>query len=430
MKNALSMTGMLEIVRSVFNKTSTFASKSAMPIADCLMSGLAIFTLKYSSLLQYDRDRDLIKKNLKNLFEVDRLPSDTYMRERLDEVNPSQLRGCFTKLFSAVQRSKKLEAYQGIEGSYFVSLDATGYFSSKNIHCDECCKKHHRDGSITYYHQMLQAALVHPELKQVIPFAPEPISKQDGSKKNDCERNAAKRLIAEFRREHPHLDVTILADGLYSNEPFLKILESHNMHYIIVAKPGDHAWLFDYVEHCELEEHCHTDSKNYTHYFKFVNDVPLNGSNEERRVNFIEYKEISPKGKEKKFTWITDFKVSELNVYSIMRGGRARWRIENETFNTLKNQGYQFEHNFGHGYKHLSHVFAYLMLLAFTIDQIQQMGCKAFKKVLKRNHNKLTYLWEKLRSVFFSFVVKSWESLYQGMADIMPDDRPVFNDTS
>ena len=421
---------MLEIVRSVFEKTTSTASKSAISNTDCLMCGLAIFSLKYPSLLQYDQERNLIKKNLKNLFDVAYLPSDTYMRERLDKITPNELRGCFTKLFSAVQRSKKLEAYQGIEGTYFASLDATGFFSSKTVHCDECCQKNHRDGSVTYYHQMLQAALVHPELKQVIPFAPEPISKQDGKKKNDCERNAAKRLIADMRREHPHLDITILADGLYSNEPFLALLEKHQMHYIINAKPGDHKWLFDYVQSCNLEEYQYVDSKGFRHEFRFINDVPLNETHEQRRVNFIDYREISPKGKEKKFTWITDFKVSKLNVYRLMRGGRSRWRIENETFNTLKNQGYQFEHNFGHGNKHLSHVFAHLMLLAFTIDQIQQMACKAFQKALKRNHDKLRYFWEKLRSVFFCFVIKSWDSLYGGMADIMPDERPIFNDSS
>ena len=56
------------------------------------------------------------------------------------------------------------------------------------------------------------------------------------------------------------------------------------------------------------------------------------------------------------------------NVAAIMRAGRASWKVENETFNTLKNQGYHFEHNFGHGEKHLATVFANLMMLAFLID--------------------------------------------------------------
>jgi hypothetical protein len=40
-----------------------------------------------------------------------------------------------------------------------------------------------------------------------------------------------------------------------------------------------------------------------------------------------------------------------------MRGARARWKswkIENETFNTLKSQCCHFEHTFGHGHRHLA----------------------------------------------------------------------------
>lgn len=420
---------MIETVQSVFKKVSCTTSKGAMPIQDCLFSGLALFSLKYPSLLQYDQDRDLIATNLKNLFGVASLPSDTYMRERLDEIDPQQLRRCFTKLFGHVQRSKRLEAFQHIQGTYLVSIDGTGYFSSKTVHCDECCVKNHRDGTKTYYHQILQAALVHPDIKQVIPFAPEPIKKQDGAKKNDCERNAAKRLLDDMRREHPKLSITILADALYGNTPFLTELIKHGMHYIIGVKPGDHAWLFDYISNHQCQRHELTDEAGYCHQFRFINDVPLNESNEDCRVNFIEYTEISPKGERKTFTWITDFTLSQDNVFAIMRAGRSRWRIENETFNTLKNQGYQFEHNFGHGYKHLSHVFAMLMLLAFCMDQIQEMACKHFQKALRRVKRR-SYLWKRVMSVFFNFVIKSWESLYDGIADIMPEDRPVFNDTS
>lgn len=132
------------------------------------------------------------------------------MRERLDEVDPRALRGCFTKLFAEVQRSKKLESYQYLENKYLMSLDGTGYFSSKTVHWDQCCQKKHKNGSITYYHHILQAAVVNPGLKQVIPLAPEPISQQDGHTKNDCELNAAKRFLTDFRREHPKLPVTLM----------------------------------------------------------------------------------------------------------------------------------------------------------------------------------------------------------------------------
>ena len=94
-------------------------------------------------------------------------------------------------------------------------------------------------------------------------------------------------------------------------------------------------------------------------------------------------KEIYANGTTKTFTWITDIKITESNVYDLMRGGRTRWKIENETFNTLKNQGYQFEHNFGHGNKNLNVVFTMLMFLAFAIDQLQQISCTFFQAALE-----------------------------------------------
>ncbi len=98
-----------------------------------------------------------------------------------------------------------------------------------------------------------------------------------------------------------------------------------------------------------------------------------------------------------------------------MRGARARHKIENETFNTLKNQGYQFEHNFGHGNKHLSTVFTHLMMLAFFVEQLQQLGCKLFKKVLARLHTKHS-LSERKRALFFDFFINSIEDLWSALA--------------
>jgi len=293
------------------------------------------------------------------------------MRERLDEIDPRALRGCFTQLFAEVQRSKKLEAYQYLDNKYLMSLDGTGYFSSKTVHCDQCCQRKHKDGSITYYHHILQAAVVNPALKQVIPLAPEPISQQDGHTKNDCELNASKRFLTDFRREHPKLPVTLLADALYANEPFVKALKQRDMSFILNVKPANHKWLFDYFEAEETQIHEHQDDQGVLHYFEFINQAPLNSS-ETTHVNLLFYRQTTPKGEIKIMTWITDFKLTQENVFTVMQGGRSRWKIENETFNTLKNQGYEFEHNFGHGKKNLSHVFAMLMLLAFTIDH---MGC-------------------------------------------------------
>ena len=98
----------------------------------------------------------------------------------------------------------------------------------------------------------------------------------------------------------------------------------------------------------------------------------------------------------------------------LMRAGRARWRIENETFNTLKNQGDEFEHNFGHGEKHLATMFAALMMLAFAIGQLQKICCPLLRAALAKTR-RAKYFWEKLRGLFLHFHVRDWETLYKAI---------------
>jgi len=132
-------------------------------------------------------------------------------------------------------------------------------------------------------------------------------------------------------------------------------------------------------------------------------------------VNLLICKETLANGTTKTFTWITDIKITESNVYDLMRGGRTRWKIENETFNTLKNQGYEFEHNFGHGKKNLNVVFTMLMFLAFAIDQLQQISCLFFQEALRNVRNR-SALWRKMKSRFETYYINSWQDLFEAIA--------------
>ena len=161
------------------------------------------------------------------------------------------------------------------------------------------------------------------------------------------------------------------------------------------------------------------------HRFHFVSDVPLNGANADVRVNFLECWEWDG-DKVQHFSWVTDLRVHKGTVYQIMRGGRARWRIENETFNTLKNQGYHFEHNFGHGYQHLSVVFAVLMMLAFLVDQAQQLCCPLFQAVWAKLGSKRR-LWERMRAVFLDYVLQSMQHLLETLFYGLKKSTPVLD---
>ena len=112
---------------------------------------------------------------------------------------------------------------------------------------------------------------------------------------------------------------------------------------------------------------------------------------------------------------MTDLTLTATNVRAVARGGRTRWRIENETYNTLKNQGYHFEHNYGHGEKHLAVVMALLMLLAFLIDQAQQKCNPLFRAAWQEKGPKCA-LWESVRNLFAEFEVSSMRQIYEALA--------------
>ena len=228
---------------------------------------------------------------------------------------------------------------------------------------------HHRHGLVTYRHQMLGAALIHPDQRTVIPLMPEPIVKQDGTEQNDGEREAAKRWIVQRRQAPPPLKLIVTEDSLSAHAPPSEVLHEHDLHSILGVKEGDQAFLFEQVAAAEQAGGVTYDDRDapetgLRHRFRFVSDVPLNASHADLRVNFLECWEWD-KDTVQHVSWVTDLRVNKGTVYQLMRGGRARWRIENETCNTLKNQGYHFAHNCGHGYQHLSVVFAILMMLAF-----------------------------------------------------------------
>ena len=398
------------------------AGNATVALVDALMSGFAMFSLKDPSLLQFDLRRKAGGHNLRSLYGINTIPSDSAMREILDAVSPDELRLAFKDIFRPLQRGKLLEKMTFIEGCYLLNLAGTGYFSSKKRHSPCCMQKvNSKTGEITYYLQMLGAAIVHPDQKKVIPLCPEIIMQQDGTSKNDCERNAAKRFIAHLRREHPHLPLIINEDPLSSNAPHIRDLQEHNLHYILGVKPGDHEFLFQFVDNAAeqgktTEFVIKDDKKSHIHHcFRLLNDVPLNASNQELRVNFIEYWQTNTKtGKTRHFTWVTDFTVTPDNALQIMRGGRARWKIENETFNTLKNQGYHFEHNYGLGNQHLSTVFVLLMTLAFLVDQVQQLCCQLFNAALKRAGGKKNF-WDWVRSLFRITMLDNMEQLYRAI---------------
>jgi hypothetical protein len=420
LRKALSAPGLLKTIHESFASVPDPRSERAeIPLGDALMAGLAVFGLKYPSLLKFDEAsrEGVIRHNLRTLYGVERAPCDTQLRTILDPVAPEHLRPAFRAVHRELQRHKALEAYRYLDGHYLVSVDGTGQFASSEISCPQCCVKTSQ-GRESYYHQLLGAVLVHPALKTVLPIAAEPITRPDGARKNDCERNAAKRLLRQLRRDYPQLKLLVVEDSLSANGPHLELLKELDLRYLIGVKPGDHEALFEAVQvrlragQCEEREV--TDARGVVCGYRWVNDLPLNQAHPQLKVNFLEYWEVGGE-QERLWSWITDLWLTCDNVEPIMRGGRARWKIENETFNTLKTQGYELEHNYGHGQQYLATVFATLTMLAFLVDQAQELGCRLFQAARAHFHSR-TSLWERLRVLFTGFYIADWKTLWEAIA--------------
>ncbi|MTI11776.1 transposase [Sansalvadorimonas verongulae] len=400
--------------------------KGKITLTDAFMSAFAMMHLKYATLLDFDREArtEELQYNLSHLYRVQgRIPCDTHMREILDPVDPIELRKPYKKLFAQVQRGGQLDAFKHPVGEFknlhLLAVDGTGLYYSGKCRCQECCVKNEGKPSEAYYHQMLAACLVHPDRKVVLPLAPEPIVHQDGSTKNDCEKNALKRLLAHTKREHPHLELAIVLDGLYADAPTIELIKSYGWHFIIVAKDGNHGSLVEAMdtldENGQVKRLESCEDNGTRHWYRYAESVPLNKS-DPGQVNVLDYVETDKKGQRHTWCWVTDLPLNEETVYLIMKGGRSRWRIENETFNTLKNHGYNLEHNYGHGKQHLATNMAYLTILAFLVDQIQQLACPQFQKALSgKPRGARVYLWKMIIQHFQSWLIESWDELFTAM---------------
>jgi hypothetical protein len=553
-RKSFSKEALLSRVKNTFIEkvNSPSARSPKYSLLDCLMSGIAIFSLKYASLLKFEesfKKDGAVTKNLKNLFAIKDVPSDTQFRERLDVVNYEELQPAFDSLLYDLQRGKVLEDFQYLSGTYLAAIDGTGYFASDSVHCVNCCTQlNQKTGEVKQFlHSLLSVVLIHPDHKSVFPLSLEPINKNDGSSKNDCEINAAKRLLPKLKAAHPFLKLCITLDALYATGPMVELINELGYEYIIVAK--DMKYLQKHIgakntENLRLKRG--SSIKSY-HYSKAV---PLNSAYPDKLVNYIEYTEFVPDNTKKtnfiiypnvfslsnnlqeykalaiinkegqvyahptaelttiiycadftdnynsivkdlkldcqlsqalslEFkadkdlyriwynmqnkceeikqperisyrygkgdvlvvydkslkestelllpklrlifrqhkhvgyynTWITQLEPNKDNIEDLEKGGRSKWHIENQTFNTLKNQGYHFGHNFGHGCKYLSITMCYLMFIAFEIDQIQE-HCSYYFKKLKEALRAKIYIWEDIRGGFFNVVFKDWSELY------------------
>jgi hypothetical protein len=341
-------------------------------ISDFGLSAFSMFLMQSASFLTYQRslEKGHGRSNCQTLFGIGRIPSDNYVRDRLDEADPGLLQPCFERMETLLAEPPMRQAFARLGGRTLIAWDGTEHFCSQKLGCPNCLTRKRSNGKTENYHCLLSATVVAPGHSKVVPLMPEFIVTQDGAEKQDCERNAVKRWFDRHHARIAPLRPIYLGDDLFACHPVCKMVTDAGDDFIFTCKPTSHKALYDFIDGAELSRHqknVRRRNTKETFRYRWIEAVPIRDGKDAILVNWIGFEIVDAKGKVKySMAWVTSLPVSKDNVAEIVACGRARWKIENESFNVLKNHGYELEHNFGHGQKFLAMTLAALNLLAFA----------------------------------------------------------------
>ena len=389
-------------------------------IKDAAVSAFSVFFTQSPSFLEWQSllEKRKGKSNLSNLFGVTNIPTDPQIRNLLDPIDPSLLYDLFPYALKMLEGKGMLKAFEAQTGQHLISLDGTETISSQKVHCESCSQRELRNGETLYFHSAILPAMVKSGSAKVLPLSPEFMTPQDGHEKQDGEQAAAKRWIKRNTAALKGWHYTILGDDLYSNQPLCETFLAAELNFILVCKPDSHKELYKTVDFlakndlAEGLEERHWNGRYYEkHNYRFVNEVPLR-QEAPLLVNWFEIIITNEKtGKvDYRNSFVTNHRIDAGNVVALAENGRTRWKSENEVNNTLKNLGYHFEHNFGHGKKYLANFLATLNLLAFLLHTLLGLLDEDYQCLRKELVTRKSF-FNDLRALLRYMVFDSWEAL-------------------
>ena len=183
--------------------------KGNIATADFGLSAFSLFFMQSESFLAHQRalEQGHSRSNCQTLFGMEHIPSDNYIRNNLDPVDPAHLQPLFNRMEACLEKPAMKQAFQrlggglggGLGGRTLIAWDGTEYFCSYKINCPHCLTRQRNNGKTEHYHTLLSATVVAPGTNRVVPLMPEFIANEDGAEKQDCERSAVKRWFGKTR---------------------------------------------------------------------------------------------------------------------------------------------------------------------------------------------------------------------------------------
>jgi len=397
-------------------------------VVDAILAGFSVFFMQSSSFLEHQRVMQSKKgrNNASKLFGIERIPSDPQIRNILDPVRAEYFHADFWFILDEMKKQGQWLSFRSGLGNTLVALDGVTYFSSEKISCPECLKRQDRSGIEHFYHSAITPVIVKPGCQQVLSLPPEFIIPQDGSEKQDCERAAAKRWLAQHHEHFSDYSVTYLGDDLYANQPLCQLItETYHQAFIFVCKPDSHPCLYEWVAMLErndgveeLAQRRWNGQYGENWRYRFAQQIPLRNGEDALNVDWCELVITHEVTGEVLYqnAFVTNHAITSDNVVAVVQAGRARWKIEKENNNTLKTKGYHLEHNFGHGQQHLSTVLLILNLLAFLVHTVQELTNPAYLTLRQTLGSRKTF-FNDLCALTRYLLFDDWETLFLFMAD-------------
>jgi hypothetical protein len=394
-------------------------------MADFALGAFAPFFMQSPSFLAHQRHLETGqgRSNCETLFGMRKIPGDSQIRAKLDAVEPAVFHPMFADIVAELEQCGGLDSMHVLDGRLLIALDGSEFHCSDKVHCAQCSHRKRGKSGVEYFHTMLAATLVAPGHNRVVPLEPEFIVPQDGHDKQDCESRAARRWLAAHGPRYARLRPVYLGDDLFSRQPICEAVLAAGGHFLFVCKPDSHTTIEEFrtgIVLDELTRKVRRGKQWATHRYQWLSDVPLRGDTRTITVNWLMIEIRDANGTlTYRNSFITDLPVNRDTVAELAACGRARWKIENETFNVLKTKGYNLEHNFGHGKQNLSTVLVILNLLAFACHTACELGDRAWRAGMRALVTRQGF-FQALRIITTFVVFASWDDLLGTLAFTRP----------
>lgn len=287
-----------------------------------------------------------------------------------------------------VQRLLRLKALDAARllGQPVLLLDATGLRCFHRRHCPQCLTPRHGEQTL-YFQHVLEAKLLGPG-GVVVSLGSAFIENADAADaqgksaeeiKQDCERKAAQRLLPRIKKDYPQLRFVLALDNLYACGTLFALAQDLGWSFVVTFKEGRTPALWR--EYQALLPLCPENTRardwgaGHVQTFRWVNQLAYEDSEGRSwQLNALECTEQTADGDRHYFAWLTWLPVGRKTVEDLaQKGGRYRWKIENEGFNRQQNSGLNLEHVYSIDPENWK-VYYLLLQSAFLLTQLLERG--------------------------------------------------------